>query len=289
MENLETTGEPMKVYVQKGRAFLLGAHEVVDIHERSGGEFSPHIEEIYPRWSDFLRWAQPFGSGAIEMGRLSSNDLGAISPAPRQVLAIGLNYVDHAAESGFTVPEFPIVFTKFQSSIVEPFGDLALTSNSVDWEVELVAVIGNGGRGISAENAWKHVAGLTIGQDYSDRDVQFRGQPPQFSLGKSFAGFAPIGPVLVTPDEFMAQEDSVVQCTIDGEIVQSSPVSDMVFGVAELIEELSAVVELLPGDVLFTGTPPGVGFARVPQRYLRKGERVRSSITGLGYMEQICR
>lgn len=279
----------MKVYVQEGRALLLGASEVIDIHERSGGKFSSRIEEIYPRWSDFLHWAEPFGSGTIDMDQLPSSELGTVAPAPRQVLAIGLNYVDHAAESGFTVPTYPIVFTKFQSSIVEPFGDLALTSNSVDWEVELVTIIGGGGRDISAENAWDHVAGLTIGQDYSDRDAQFRGEPSQFSLGKSFAGFAPIGPILVTPDEFLAQNDPVVACAIDGEIVQSAPISDMVFGIAELIEKVSAVVELLPGDVLFTGTPPGVGLGRVPQRYLRKSERVRSSVTGLGHMEQVCR
>lgn len=279
----------MKVYVQQGRAILLGADEVVDIQERSDGEFSSRIEEIYPRWNEFLQWAVPFGSGAIDMDRLSSRELGPVSPVPRQVLATGLNYVDHAAESGFTVPEYPIVFTKFQSSISGPFGELVLTSDSVDWEVELVAVIGRGGRNISAEDAWDHVAGLTIGQDYSDRDAQFRGQPSQFSLGKSFAGFAPIGPVLVTPDEFLAQGNPVLKCEIDGEIVQSAPVSDMVFGIPDLIEKMSAVVELLPGDVLFTGTPPGVGFGRVPRRYLRTGERVRSTITGLGYMEQDCR
>lgn len=279
----------MKLCMLEGRAVLLGVDEIIDVHERSRGEFSSHASDIYPRWSEFLQWAEPFGSGEIDMDRISSRELGPVSQEPRQVLAIGLNYVDHAAESGFTVPEYPIVFTKFQSSITGPFGELTLTSDSVDWEVELVAVIGQGGRNIAASNAWEHVAGLTIGQDYSDRDAQFRGQPSQFSLGKSFAGFAPIGPVLVTPDEFLAQSDPVLECEIDGEVVQSAPVSDMVFGIPDLIEKMSAVVELLPGDVLFTGTPPGVGFGRVPQRYLRAGERVRSSITGLGYMEQICR
>src|SRR3546814_20414054 len=108
----------------------------------------------------------------------------------KTILAVGLNYVDHAAESGFAVPEAPIVFTKFASSITGPFGDLALTGDSVDWEVELVAVIGIGGRNIPAENALDHVAGFTVGQDYSDRAVQFLGAPAQFSLGKAFPGFA---------------------------------------------------------------------------------------------------
>ncbi|WP_233615810.1 fumarylacetoacetate hydrolase family protein [Leucobacter chromiisoli] len=279
----------MKVYVQDGRAVLLGADEVIDIHERSGGAFSSDIAGIYPRWDEFVQWAEPFGSGELDMETLPKNELDAISPAPRQVLAVGLNYVDHAAESGFSVPEYPIVFTKFQSSITKPFDDLELTSGSVDWEVELVVVIGSGGRNISAENAWDHIAGLTIGQDYSDRDAQFRGQPAQFSLGKSFEGFAPIGPVLVTPDEFLAQSDCVIECEVDGETVQSAPIADIVFDIPDLIAKMSAVVELLPGDVLFTGTPPGVGFGQVPPRYLRSGERVRSSITGLGYMEQACR
>lgn len=279
----------MKVYVQQGRAVLLGVDESIDIYERSDGEFSSRVDEIYPRWNEFLQWAEPFGSGTINMDQLSSGELGPVSSEPRQVLAIGLNYVDHAAESGFTVPKYPIVFTKFQSSITGPFGELVLTSDTVDWEVELVVVIGQGGRNIVAENAWQHIAGLTIGQDYSDRDAQFRGNPSQFSLGKSFRGFAPTGPVLVTPDEFLAQSNPALECEIDGEIVQSAPVSDMVFAIPDLLEKMSAVVELLPGDVLFTGTPPGVGFGRSPQRYLRTGERIRSTITGLGYMEQICR
>lgn len=279
----------VKVVVQDGRAAMLGAEEIVDIGERSGGKFSSRIEEIYPRWDEFLEWAKPIGSGEIDLGNLCLSQLGSISPVPRQVLAIGLNYVDHAAESGFTVPEYPIVFTKFQSSIAAPFGELTLSSDSVDWEVELVVIVGEGGRCIPKEEAWQRIAGVTIGQDYSDRDAQFRGQPSQFSLGKSFVGFAPIGPVLVSPEEFLATDDPVVECAIDGKVVQSAPVSDMVFSIPDLIAKMSAVVELLPGDVLFTGTPPGVGLGCVPPRYLRSGERVRSSITGLGYMEQTCR
>ncbi|MDI6023405.1 fumarylacetoacetate hydrolase family protein [Leucobacter sp. UT-8R-CII-1-4] len=201
---------------------------------------------------------------------------------------MGLNYVDHAAESGFQVPEYPIVFTKFASSIVGPFSELTLTSGTVDWEVELVAIVGVGGRNISAEDAWQHIAGLAIGQDYSDRDAQFRGQPAQFSLGKSFAGFGPIGPVLVSPEEFLAQSDPVIECLIDGERVQSATVSDMVFPIPDLVEKLSAIVELRPGDVIFTGTPPGVGFGQTPPRYLRQGQVVTSRISGLGVMEQRC-
>lgn len=278
----------MKLFSRGGRATLIGATGEIDVHEQSEGKFSARIEQLYPRWSDFSTWASQFGSGVIDMGLIHDNALDSVTPDPRQVLAIGLNYVDHAAESGFKVPDYPIVFTKFPSSIAGPFGDLKLTGTSVDWEVELVAVVGTGGRNISADRAFEHIAGFAIGQDYSDRDAQFRGQPSQFSLGKSFEGFAPIGPLLVSPEEFLAEEPPIIECRIDDEVVQSAPLSDMVFSVADLIEKLSAVVELLPGDAIFTGTPPGVGLGRSPQRYLQAGERVRSSISGLGYMEQRC-
>lgn len=278
----------MKIIVRDNRATLLSSNGLIDINDQSKGDYSSQIEDIYPRWNEFVKWAKPYGSSEIEMEHLSALHLGSVSPVPQQVLAVGLNYVDHATESGFKVPEWPIVFTKFQSSITGPFGELTLTSKTVDWEVELVVVIGASGRNIPAEDAWEHIAGVTIGQDYSDRDAQFRGQPSQFSLGKSFAGFTPIGPVLVTPDEFHSLPDPVVQCAIDEQVVQHAPLSDMVFSIPDLIAKMSTVVELLPGDVLFTGTPPGVGFGREPKRYLRRGERVRSSITGLGFMEQIC-
>lgn len=278
----------MKLFSREGRAILLGAEREIDVAERSAGRFSHRVDDLYPRWSEFRTWAEPFGTGEIDMERLALAALGSVAPAPRQVFAIGLNYVDHAAESGFQMPDYPIVFTKFPSSITGPFASLRLTSDSVDWEVELVAVVGIGGRDIPDERAWEYLAGLTVGQDYSDRDAQFRGQPAQFSLGKSFEGFTPIGPVLVSPDEFLKQDDPVLECRIDGEVVQSAPVSDMVYSIPDLVSKLSAIVDLRPGDVIFTGTPPGVGFGMKPPRYLRAGERVRASISGLGYMEQCC-
>jgi len=186
------------------------------------------------------------------------------------------------------VPEAPIVFTKFASSLTGPFGELNLTGETVDWEVELVAVVGRGGRDIRAEDALDHIAGFTIGQDYSDRDVQFLGAPAQFSLGKSFPGFAPLGPVLVSPEDMPAPEDTVLECTVNGEVMQSAPLSDLIFPVPELVARLSAVATLMPGDLIFTGTPPGVGFGRTPRRYLRKGEVVHTSISGIGAMAQTC-
>lgn len=277
----------MRLFSRAGRAALLTADGPLDVARASGGRFGPDIAVLYPQWDDFLGWAAtlPARPGAVPE---VSPDLDPVSPRPSQIFAIGLNYVDHAAESGFAVPEHPIVFTKFASALAGPYSELELSSETVDWEIELVVVIGRPGRNVPAERAWQHVAGLTIGQDYSDRTVQFEGAPAQFSLGKSFPGFAPIGPVLVTPEEFLSDGDPVLECRIDGEVVQTATLSDLVFSVPELIRRLSSVVTLRPGDLVFTGTPPGVGFGREPRRYLRDGEVVTSSISGLGHMEQTC-
>jgi 2-keto-4-pentenoate hydratase/2-oxohepta-3-ene-1,7-dioic acid hydratase in catechol pathway len=138
------------------------------------------------------------------------------------------------------------------------------------------------------DGAWDHVAGLTLGQDYSERDVQMRGAVPQFALGKSYPGFAPTGPVLVTPDEFPNREDLAIECEVNGEVVQTSRTSQLVFPVAELVSILSHVCPLLPGDLIFTGTPGGVGFSRSPARYLRPGDQVVTRIAGIGEMRQRC-
>ncbi|WP_175985591.1 fumarylacetoacetate hydrolase family protein [Microbacterium tenebrionis] len=278
----------MRLCVLDGRSTLLTAEGEVDVETASGGRFSRDVARLYTEWTVFRLWADGFedapGDAQPELDRL-----GALSPSPSQVLAIGLNYVDHAAESGFAVPEVPIVFTKFPSSVAGPGEDVRLTGDEVDWEIEIVAVIGTGGRSIPAERAWEAIAGLTIGQDYSDRAVQFAGAPVQFSLGKSFAGFAPIGPVLVTPDALPDPAEVVLECAVAGEIMQRAPLADLILPIPALIEFLSDVVELRPGDLVFTGTPPGVGFGREPRRYLAAGETVRSSATGIGWMSQTFR
>jgi 2-keto-4-pentenoate hydratase/2-oxohepta-3-ene-1,7-dioic acid hydratase in catechol pathway len=218
--------------------------------------------------------AQPFEESA----------LGNPVPAPRQIFAIGLNYADHARESRLDVPAVPPVFTKFASSLFGPRGDIALPPGQVDWEVELVAVIGRRAHRVSPHDAWDYVAGLSVGQDISERVLQMAGSPPQFSLGKSFPGFAPIGPVLVTPDEVPDKDDLELGCSVNGEQVQKGRTSEMVFPVPELIARLSAVTPLLPGDVVFTGTPAGVGLGRSPQRFLAAGDALHSYIVGIGEM-----
>jgi 2-keto-4-pentenoate hydratase/2-oxohepta-3-ene-1,7-dioic acid hydratase in catechol pathway len=135
---------------------------------------------------------------------------------------------------------------------------------------------------VSEKDAWRHVAGLTIGQDLSERAVQLAGPVPQFSLGKSYPGFSPIGPVIVTPDEFSDPNDLALGCAVDGEVLQDGRTKDLIFSVPELVARLSAVLPLLPGDVIFTGTPSGVGMARDPQRFLVPGTTLVSTIEGIG-------
>jgi 2-keto-4-pentenoate hydratase/2-oxohepta-3-ene-1,7-dioic acid hydratase in catechol pathway len=214
--------------------------------------------------------------------------LGSPSPTPRQVFAIGLNYSDHAKESGFAQPEnLPPVFTKFQTCITGPDTIVVIPEGgNVDWEVELVAVIGKEAKNVSAAEAWDYVAGLTIGQDISERVSQLRGPAPQFGLGKSFPGFGPVGPWLVTVDEFANPDDLELGCSLDGEEVQKGRTSELIFSVPALIQGLSATATLLPGDIIFTGTPAGVGLGRSPQRFIQPGETLVSRVEGIGEMTQ---
>jgi 2-keto-4-pentenoate hydratase/2-oxohepta-3-ene-1,7-dioic acid hydratase in catechol pathway len=200
---------------------------------------------------------------------------------PRQVFAIGLNYASHAEESGTALPEFPATFTKFPASLAGPFDDVELPSGTVDWEVELVVVLGRRADRLAEGEAWSHVAGLTVGQDISERTVQFAAGA-QFSLGKSYRGFGPTGPWLVTLEELDHPDDLALGCSVDGETVQEDRTSGLIFGIPRLIAELSAVLPLLPGDIIFTGTPAGVGFTRQPARFLRPGQTLESWIEGIG-------
>jgi 2-keto-4-pentenoate hydratase/2-oxohepta-3-ene-1,7-dioic acid hydratase in catechol pathway len=154
----------------------------------------------------------------------------------------------------------------------------------VDWEVELVAVIGRTARQVPRDRAWSHVAGLSVAQDLSERASQLRGPAPQFSLAKSFPGFTPMGPAVVTPDELPDPDDLAISCLINGETVQSARTAEMIFPIPELIARLSQVVTLLPGDLILTGTPPGVGMGRRPERYLQPGDVLESRIDGVGQM-----
>ena len=267
-----------------GRATLVvpgGTDRGVDIAEASGGRFGPEVQGLYDEWDAFGAFVVDLDLSTLTTTSIDEGELLAPVPAPRQVFAIGLNYRDHAAESGMDLPTVPATFTKFPASITGPFAEVGLPNGAVDWEVELVVVIGRRSDRVTAADAWSHVAGLTVGQDLSDRTLQFAAGG-QFSLGKSHRGFAPLGPWVVTADELDDPDDLDIGCSVDGETVQHARTSDLVFGVPQLIAELSAVVPLLPGDIIFTGTPDGVGFARTPPRFLQPGETLTSWIEGIG-------
>jgi 2-keto-4-pentenoate hydratase/2-oxohepta-3-ene-1,7-dioic acid hydratase in catechol pathway len=264
-----------------GRLALVVDGRVVDVHEASGGRLGPDPATAYDRWDDLRAWASTSEAAAAVAAPLDEAALGAPSPAPRQVFAIGLNYADHAAESGAALPTVPAVFTKYPASLTGPFAPIVLSGAMVDWEVELVVVVGRRADRVAEADGWDHVAGLTVGQDVSDRHVQFAAGG-QFSLGKSYRSYGPTGPWLVTPDELPDPSDLGIGCSIDGEVVQDGRTGDLVFPVPRLVAELSAVVPLLPGDLIFTGTPAGVGIGRKPPRFLRAGEVVESWVEGIG-------
>jgi 2-keto-4-pentenoate hydratase/2-oxohepta-3-ene-1,7-dioic acid hydratase in catechol pathway len=276
----------MRLANLRSRAVLVSGDGAVDIERESEGRFGPGLPEIYERWAEFRAWAKgrtPAATSPFDMG-----DLGPPSPAPRQIFAIGLNYGGHAAESNVAVPEAPPTFTKFVTSLAGPYAPLKLPSDKVDWEVELVVVIGSGGQHIPAEKAWDYVAGVTVGQDFSERAVQAMGPMPQFSMGKSYPGFSPTGPWLVTTDEIDDLDNLKIECSVNDVSMQSSRTSEMIFSVPQLIEWLSAITPLLPGDIIFSGTPAGVGGARKPPIYLSKGDIVSSTIEGVGNIKQTC-
>ncbi len=277
----------MRVANLSGRTVLIERDRALDVHTVSSGRFGPAPATVYADWPAFAEWARAI-TGTVDGEPFDRRELGAPSPAPSQVFAIGLNYRDHAAETGLDAPDAPPTFTKFASCLTGPETDLVLPTDTVDWEVELVAVIGREATDVPAADAWSYVAGLTVGQDFSERTSQMAGPAPQFSLAKSFPGFGATGPWLVTPDEFADRDDLTIACEIDGETVQSGRTGQMMFPVADLIAHLSAVCTLRPGDLIFTGTPAGVGVGRSPQRFLVPGNVVTSSIEGIGSLVQRC-
>jgi len=266
-----------------GRAVLVSEGGAVDVATASDGRFGPDPQALFDDWAAFAEWASAVPDAAAAASvTFDVTDLGAPVPRPRQVFAIGLNYAEHAAEAGYPPDSMPVTFTKFPSSIVGPDTVVELPEGHVDWEVELVVVIGREAHRVDRESAWDHVAGLTIGQDLSERITQLQGSAPQFSLGKSFPGFGPTGPWLVTPDEFADRDDLAISCSLSGEGMQSSRTSMMLYDVPELLVRLSAVCPLLPGDIIFSGTPSGIGNRRTPQRFIGPDDVLVSDIEGIG-------
>jgi 2-keto-4-pentenoate hydratase/2-oxohepta-3-ene-1,7-dioic acid hydratase in catechol pathway len=213
---------------------------------------------------------------------LADSKLAAPIPRPPKIVCIGLNYRDHAIESNMAIPETPTVFSKFPTAVIGPGAPIVLPKASTrpDYEAEMAVVIGKGGRHIP-ESRWReHVFGYTILNDVSARDFQMA--TSQWTIGKTFDTFAPFGPAIVTADEIEDPHNLAISLELSGDIVQQSNTSNLIFNVPKLIAYLSSVFTLEPGDLIATGTPSGVGFARTPPRYLKPGDEVRVRVQGLG-------
>jgi 2,4-diketo-3-deoxy-L-fuconate hydrolase len=274
----------MRFMNHAGRLTLLDVNgRGIDVHRASQEELPAFPMDAFERWSDVLAWAKSHdGEGDLEIDNAL---VGPPSPAPRQILGVGLNYASHAEEAGIELPEHPMIFPKLSASIAGPYDKISISTEKVDWEVELTVVIGRRARAVASDKAWDYIAGLTVGQDLSEREIQFRPpSTPQFSLGKSLPSFGPTGPALVTIDEFDDPNDLELTCTVNDEEVQRGQTRDFIFSIPQIIEYLSAATVLYPGDLIMTGTPSGIGATRTPPRFLRVGDVLESHISGIGAM-----
>jgi 2,4-diketo-3-deoxy-L-fuconate hydrolase len=235
---------------------------------------------------DELHGAAGAFTGAPPDGNLSDAEVGPPIPSPRSVFAVGLNYRSHADESKMKVPDSPLIFTKFPSCLAGPTDRVVLGGTTDDYEAELVVVIGRGGRNIRREDAWGHVGGLTAGQDISDRALQFAAEPPHFDLGKSRDTYGPIGPVVVSTDSFADPGDLLITCDVNGERRQEDRTSNLIFDIPALVSYLSGILSLRSGDLIFTGTPEGVGAASL--RFLAEGDVITTTIEGIGTLINPC-
>ena len=269
----------MRLFNLAGRLSTFVGGAVVDIASASDNRFSSEPQRMFDNWQSLASWGE--SAGATGSGTVDVAQLHAPVPRPPQVFAIGLNYRAHAEEGIFSVPEEPTVFTKWPSCIVGPSHAVELPVDT-DWEIELVVVISRRAFHVSEGDAMSYVAGFMIGQDLSDRVLQRKGPAPQWSLGKSRYGYGPTGPWLVTLDELDNPHDLAIHSSLAGETLQSSRTSMLIFNVPVLIEYISGLCPLMPGDLIFTGTPEGVGYARKPPRFLHSGDVLTSTIEGIG-------
>lgn len=278
----------MRIANVNGRATILTAVDRgIDVESASNGKYGQDWRSLYENWDEFRDWAQ--GVHTLDEVHFTRSQLGSPSPQPRQIVATGLNYSTHIAEAGYEQSDIlPPTFTKFPSSLAGPDVEVTIPpGGKVDWEVELVLIIGKTAHKVGVADAWKHIAGVTVGQDITERGMQFDGPHVQWSLPKSLPNFSPVGPWLVTADELQDRDNLRMTCKIDGQTVQDAHTSGMVFAVDRLLSTISETLTLYPGDIMFTGTPDGVGMAQNPQRWLKPGEVLVSAIEGVGDMRQV--
>lgn len=268
-----------------GRAALVHAGDYFDLETISGGAMPAEPMRAIERSAELHHWSADLG-GATPTGKLADADLLAPVPRPTNCFGIGLNYRNHAEESRMPIPDAPMVFTKYPSCIVGPAANVEMRSDYVDFEGELVAIIGKTAKNIAVADALEHVAGLCVGQDISDRPAQFTATPPQFNLGKSFDTYGPMGPVLVSMDLIAADDPLMLTTQVNGEVRQHDSARDLIFDVPDLVSYLSHILTLHPGDVIYTGTPGGVGVAE--GRFLKDGDVITTTIEGLGSITNRC-
>lgn len=268
--------------------------KVVGVESTSGADHYIDLAGADPSLPDRLqailaaedglrRAASAFATGSKRKAFIEGRLMAPI-PRPNKVICIGLNYRDHAAETGAEIPSEPVVFGKFATAITGPGAQIVLppAAKQVDYEAELVVVIGRGGKHIKAAKAFEHIAGYMCGNDVSARDWQ-KGRPGgQWLLGKTPDTFAPTGPWLVTADEIPDPHDLPIRLRLNGKAMQDGNTREFIFGVDQVIAHVSQLVTLEPGDLIFTGTPPGVGVARKPPVFLKPGDEVEVEIEGLG-------
>jgi 2,4-didehydro-3-deoxy-L-rhamnonate hydrolase len=250
-------------------------------------EDGPEGAVVVPMGEDLV--AHLAGAPVREGGPVPLEGLRLLAPVPRpgKIVCVGLNYRDHAAETGKAVPTEPVLFAKFANSVVGDSATVPIPPETAeaDWEAELGVVVGRRASRVAVDEALSYVAGYTCMNDLSARDLQRSGG--QWTRGKAIDGFLPMGPWLRTADEVPDPQALGIRCLLNGEVVQDSSTAQMVFGVAELVSVISATMTLEPGDCIATGTPPGVGMARTPPRFLREGDRLEVSLDGLGTLTTV--
>lgn len=265
---------------------LTGDHTIVDLN-RANPQLPTDMLAFLAGGADAQNLAEKAVASALPSAVLARSAVALQAPLPRpgKILCIGLNYRDHAAESNQPIPQYPTVFAKYNNTVIGPGAAIVLpqVTEKVDYEAEFAFVIGRTARNVAAADALSYVAGYLPFNDVSARDYQMR--TSQWTVGKTFDTFGPLGPALVTANEIPDPHDLDIQLTINGEVLQSSNTSNLIFSVNELIADLTSFMTLEPGDIISTGTPSGVGAARTPQRWLRAGDVVAVTIEGLGTLE----
>lgn len=245
----------------------------------------PSVRALLRSGSDWRSRAEEHDGPKLDLAAL---DFAPVVPDPEKIVCVGLNYRAHAEEAGHKIPSYPVLFAKYSRSLIGANDPILLpeTSDQVDWEVELGVVIGSEIRDATADEALDAIAGYTIVNDVSMRDWQFR--TPQYLQGKTFESSTPVGPYLVTLDELSTPDALDLSCDVDGVSMQSSNTSDLIFSVTDIISYISSIITLVPGDLIATGTPSGVGVARKPPIFLRPGTEVSCTVAGLGTQRNPC-